>query len=179
MWSWRDFFMRRLYLIMVTVLLAVPVSAGERVFGWVEKAYVPALGVTTKAKMDTGALTSSIYATHVERFLRNGKKWVRFTVALKDADTRSTVTKTLERPFYRRIKLSGAGGVDHRLVVFMDFCIGNQRLHEQVSLSNRANKIYDLLIGRRTMEHLGLLDVRRTFTSEPVTKLACTRAKAP
>ena len=156
-----------LYLGIMAVLSANPVAAGERVFGWVEKAYVPALGVTTKAKMDTGALTSSIYATNVERFRRNGEKWVRFTVTVKDADTRRTVTKTLERPFYRRIKLSGAGGVDHRLVVFMDFCIGSQRLHEQVSLSNRGNKIYDLLIGRRTMERLGLLDVRRTFTSEP------------
>lgn len=143
------------------------VSAHKRSFGWVEKAYVPDAGVTTKAKMDTGALTSSIHATNVERFRKDGKKWVRFTITLTDTDSDETITTTLERPFVRRIKLTGAGGVDHRLVVTLDICIGQQLLHEQFSLSDRSDKIYGLLIGRRTMEHMGHLDVTRTFTMQP------------
>lgn len=150
--------------------------AHKRTFGWVEKAYVPDAGVTTKAKMDTGALTSSIYATNVERFRKNGKKWVRFTVNLTDTGSDEVVTTTLERPFVRRIKLSGAGGVDHRLVVTLDICIGEQLLHEQFSLSDRSDKIYGLLIGRRTMEHMGLLDVTRTFTMQPHCKASSVQA---
>lgn len=139
----------------------------RRVYGWVEKVNIPAMGVTTKAKMDSGALTSSIHADNVERFSRDGKKWVRFDVTLKDTDTDEEVTKTLERPFVRRIKLYGAGGTDRRLVVLMDICVGDQLLQEQFSLSDRADKIYGLLIGRRTMEHIGLLDVTQTFTAQP------------
>lgn len=156
-------------LCVIAVLLCFSANAlaGKRVFGWVEKAFIPEANVTTKAKMDTGALTSSIHASNIERFRRDGKKWVRFTINLTDANTDETVTRTLERPFVRRIKLSGAGGVDHRLVVTMDICIGKQLLHEQFSLSDRSDKIYGLLIGRRTMEHMGLLDVTKTFTRQP------------
>lgn len=153
--------------IVFVIFQVSPALAKHRIFGWVEKAYVPAVDVTTKVKMDTGALTSSIYATHVQRFLKDGKKWVRFTVSLEDANTKQKVIKTLERPFYRRISLTGAGGEDHRLVVLMNVCIGRQMLHEQFSLSNRSDKIYGMLIGRRTMAHLGLLDVKRTFTIRP------------
>ena len=148
--------------------VAMPSSqAAAGVFGWVEKAYVPALGVTTKAKMDSGALTSSVHADNVERFRRDGEKWVRFTITLTDTETDRLVTRTLERPFVRRIRLSGAGGVDRRLVVMLNICIGKQLLHEQFSLSDRSDKIYGLLIGRRTMERMGLLDISKTFTMQP------------
>lgn len=148
-------------------LLATAATAGEKTVGWVEKAYIPAMGVTTKAKMDTGALTSSIHADNVERFRRGEEKWVRFTITLEDTDSGEVVTKTLERPFHRRIRLTGAGGTDHRLVVFLDVCFGDEVYHEQFSLSDRSDKIYGLLIGRRTLEHLGPLDVRKTFTMQP------------
>ena len=153
--------------ILLLALAAPPLAAAEQVLGWVEKAYIPALGVTVKSKMDTGALTSSIHATDVERFKQDGEKWVRYTVTLEDPDSHDTVSKTLERRLLRRIKVTGAGGVDHRLVVEMDVCFGDKVYKEQFSLSNRNDKIYGLLIGRRTLEHLGLLDVTRTFTLEP------------
>lgn len=147
--------------------MAMASASEKRIYGWVEKVHIPAMGVTTKAKMDSGALTSSIHATNVERFKRDGKKWVRFDVTLKDVETNEEVTKTLERPFVRRIKVFGAGGSDRRLVVLMDVCIGNQLMEEQFSLSDRDDKIYGLLMGRRTMEHIGLLDVTKTFTAPP------------
>lgn len=155
------------FLVMLAISQVAVADSDRRIFGWVEKAYLPALGVTTKAKMDTGALTSSIHATNVERFRKDGQKWVRFTLTLVDTDTDKEITTTLERPFVRRIKLSGAGGVDRRVVVMLDICIGDRLLHEQFSLSNRSDKIYGLLIGRRTMEHIGLLDVKETFTVQP------------
>jgi len=142
-------------------------DAKKRVFGWIEKATIPDVGVMTKAKMDTGALTSSIHATNVERFRRDGEKWVRFTVELKDTKTDEVVIKTIERPFVRRLKVYGAGGEDSRVVVLMDVCIGNLLLQEQFGLTNRSDKNYGLLIGRRTIEHMGLVDVKKTFTTQP------------
>lgn len=162
----------------ICLLLAVlPAVAKERAYGWVEKVYIPAVGVTTKVKLDTGALTSSIHVTDVERFNRGKEKWVRFTASLKDTSSGEQVTKTLERRFVRRVKLTGAGGEDHRLVVYMDLCIGDQFLHEQVTLSNRADKNYDLLIGRRTIARLGFIDVRRTFTVQPLCHLPAPAAR--
>lgn len=167
-------YLRRLKYVVMLVLAvmawAPPAMAERTVFGWVEKAWVPALGVTTKVKMDSGALTSSVHADSVERFRRNGEKWVRFSITLKDTETDREVTRVLERPFVRRIKLTGAGGVDRRVVVMMEVCIGDKLLQEQFSLSDRSDKIYGLLIGRRTMEHIGLLDVGETFTMQPSCK---------
>lgn len=155
---------------LVLALAAASHAGAERVIGWVEKAHIPAMDVTVKSKMDTGALTSSIHATNVERFSRAGEKWVRFTVTLEDTDLGEMNSKTLERPVHRRVKLTGAGGVDHRLVVFMDVCFGDVLYREQFSLSDRSDKIYGLLIGRRTIEHLGLLDVTKTFSLQPACK---------
>ncbi len=149
------------------MLLSVTAAAKQEVFGWIEKASMPGIGVTAKAKMDTGALTSSIHATDVERFQRDDEKWVRFTVKLQDSNTDQEVTKVLERPFHRKVRVSGAGGVDNRLVVFLDICIGDRLLREQFTLSNREDKKYGMLIGRRTMQHMGLVDVNKTFTSQP------------
>ena len=145
----------------------LPASAEEHVIGWVEKVYLPAADVTVKAKIDSGALTSSIQASDIERFTKDGKKWVRFTLPLEDANSKERVSKVIERPFYRRVKIYGAGGEDHRLVVKLKLCIGDQWLYEQFTLSARANKNYGVLIGRRTLEHIGLLDVTKTFTTQP------------
>ncbi|MBN0009067.1 ATP-dependent zinc protease, partial [Pseudomonas aeruginosa] len=35
------------------------------------------------------------------------------------------------------------------------------------SLRDRGNMKYPVLLGRRTLEHLGAVDVSRTFTSKP------------
>ena len=146
--------------------LAVTANTGQ-VVGWVEIIGVPVLGVNAKAKLDTGALTSSIHATNVARFTKDDEKWVRFTISLQDAASKKVVERELERPLHRRVKVFGAGGADSRLVVFLAICVGDQLLNEQFSLSNRKDKNYGLLIGRRTLQHIGLLDVRKTFTLAP------------
>ncbi|AGI24267.1 hypothetical protein H681_11985 [Pseudomonas sp. ATCC 13867] len=53
----------------------------------------------------------------------------------------------------------------------MKVCIGNQLLDEEFSLRDRKRMIYPVLIGRKALEHLGSVDVRRTFTQEPRCKV--------
>ena len=71
--------------------MAAPVS-----YGWIEKGD-HALRVAVKMKLDTGALTSSLDARELHHFKRDGKPWVRFTLALTDANTDKAVRQTLER----------------------------------------------------------------------------------
>lgn len=149
------------------ILLAVASQAEPRAVGWIEDAVLFPEEVMVKAKMDTGALTSSLDAKDIERFNRDGTHWVRFKVEVTDARTKDTVTSEFERPVLRNIKVRGAGGVDHRPVVEMSICIGDQRYEEEFSLRNRGKMLYPVLIGRRTLEHLGMVDVSRTFTLKP------------
>ena len=122
--------------------------------------------IAVKIKLDTGALTSSMDAKDLQPFHKNGEKWVRFNVELKDSNTGKVVSAPFERRVERSVKVRGAGGQERRPVVLMNICIGKQIYSEQFSLKNRGKMNYPVLIGRRTLEHLGMVDVSKTFTLE-------------
>lgn len=63
---------------------AVAQAANDEVFGWVEKATIEPWGVMVKAKLDSGALTSSMHAENIETFERDDEEWVRFDVEVED-----------------------------------------------------------------------------------------------
>jgi len=154
--------------VLSAALLATSAQADDKVFGWVEKAIVEPWGVEVKAKLDSGALTSSLDARDIERFKRDGERWVRFRLKLEDEESGEVFSQHLELPLYRSLRLRGAGGTDRRPVVLMRVCLGDTVYEEQFSLRDRGDMNYPLLLGRRTIGHLGLLDVRDTFLSEPV-----------
>ena len=137
--------------------------AGKVVVGWVEKGLILPEEAVVKIKVDSGALTSSMHAVNLERFTREGKKWVRYDVPVVDADTGNRVTLHFERPVFRQMTVRGAGGEDYRPVVKMRMCVGNRIYEEQFSLRDRSDMTYPVLLGRRTIEHIGLIDVSDTF----------------
>ena len=147
-------------------LFSTPALADET-YGWIEEIGIQPWDVEVKAKLDTGALTSSMHAEDIERFKRDGKEWVRFTIEFKDVDNGEQISKRMERPMYRDFIAVGAGGEDHRPVVLMKICIGKTIYEEQFSLRDRDGMIYPVLLGRRTIQHLGTVDVTRTFLHEP------------
>ena len=150
------------------LLLAGQTFGADRpVFGWVEKTTIEPWGVELKAKLDSGALTSSLHATDVEVFEKEGDDWVRFTVGVRDEASGKKMEKTFEKPRYRKVLIRGAGGIDRRPVVLMNLCMGNTVYEEQFTLNDRSDMIYPVLLGRRTLSHLGYLDVTQTFTHSP------------
>lgn len=142
-------------------------ALADKTYGWIEKTGIQPWGVEVKAKLDTGALTSSMHAEDIERFKRDGKTWIRFTVDFKNEDTGERITERIERPMLRDYVAVGAGGRDKRSVVLMNICVGGKIYEEQFSLRNRDNMLYPVLLGRRTIQHLGSVDVTRTFLREP------------
>ncbi|CAN0564606.1 unnamed protein product [Ectocarpus sp. 12 AP-2014] len=139
----------------------------DQVFGWVENATLQPWDITVKAKLDSGALTSSLDARDIELFEQDDKEWVRFRLKLEDQESGEVFSDVIERPLYREQAVRGAGGRDERPVVLMELCMGDTVYEEQFSLRDREEMLYPLLLGRRTISHLGLLDVRNTFLQEP------------
>ena len=137
--------------------------SGRVVVGWIEKGRVLPERAAVKIKVDSGALTSSMHAVNIEKFKRKGKEWVRYDVPVRDADTEEMVTMKFERPVYRRVLIRGAGGKERRPVVQMSICLGDKVYEEQFTLRDRGDMTYPVLIGRRTIEHIGLIDVSQTF----------------
>jgi hypothetical protein len=161
-------------LALLSLLIATPaMSANQpaaKSFGWIEEGLLLPENVSLKIKLDTGALTSSMDASDIKSFEKDGEKWVKFNVEAKDSNSGEPVSIPFERKVERNIKVRGAGGADHRPVVRLKMCIGTKIYDEEFSLNNRGKMLYPVLIGRRTLEHLGTVDVARTFTIEPKCK---------
>lgn len=133
------------------------------VAGWVEKVVIEDQNYAVKAKLDTGAKTSSIHAENIELFEKDKKKWIRFTLVLPDAD-KSLQRMTLEKPRVRRVKVKEHDGEhDSRPVVELDICFNGFHYNAQFTLVNRQEYIYSILLGRRFLNEKAIVDPSKTF----------------
>lgn len=139
------------------------------VMGWVEYVYVDALDARMKAKLDTGATTSSMRAVLLRivrpKALENGKKPKRHVVfQVEDVNGRIS---TLERKLVRWVRIKDKdGGLQRRPVVEMDYCVGGHRVTSEVNLAPRETFLYPVLIGRNMLRDAHIVvDPARTFTS--------------
>ncbi len=149
-------------LLLPTALTAKPTAA----VGWVEKILLGPDTIPVKAKLDTGARTSSLQADRIETFTRDGQKWVRFRVELEDANGKKH-RLILERPRIRGVRIKEhEGEYDRRPVVEMAFCLGGERHVTEFTLVDRSRFIYPVLLGRRFLEKFAPVDAGRTFTRE-------------
>lgn len=153
-------------LIISTSLLAAEIA--PTTYGWIERGTLLPNNVPLEMKLDTGAKSSSIDADNIEYHEKNDEKWVTFDVNVKDKETGRTNSLSYDLPVVRKVKIRGAGGVDHRPVVLLNFCINGHTLKdEEFTLANRSKKEYQVLIGRNTLSHLGaLVDPSNKFLHE-------------
>lgn len=117
-----------------------------REIGWREHVGLPELGIDSmRAKIDTGARTSALHATGVEEFERDGSPWVRFGIPL----TGKKRVMLCEAPLahQRHIKNTG-GSSEERPIIDTMIVLGQRRWVIEVSLTNRDNMEFDLIVGR-------------------------------
>ena len=132
-----------------------------------------------RAKIDTGAKSSSINALNMEMFERDSEPWVRFK--LSDTSTpEKTKTISLEKKILRSIKIKRkGGGVDERLVVALEICLAGIHKKIEMNLIDRSNFNYQVLIGRTDLENDFLVDPSVTFTRKPVCKVTVKLEQPP
>lgn len=146
--------------------VARPVSAEPvQLFGWREYIHVDGVEEKLKAKLDTGARTSSIHAEEIELFERDGKKWVRFIVT--DPSVKKPARTRIEAPFVRITRIKEPGGEStRREVVRLSFTIGDRKLRGEFTLNNRSNMLVPVLIGRAVIKDLGWVDPSRAHLAD-------------
>lgn len=149
-----------------SVKVARPVSSDPvQVFGWREKVTVGEMTDTMVAKLDTGALTSSLHAENQQLFERDGKKWVKFV--LTDPGQAGAKRYDIEAPLARTVLIKEPGGQsERRNVVRLNFQIGERSIKAEFTLNNRHNMICPVLIGRSTIQVLGWVDPSRTYLAD-------------
>lgn len=142
---------------------AEPLLHAPVIMGWNERVLVYPSGLEFRAKLDTGARTSSIHATAVREFRRNGRNWVKVTI-----DNGRGATADLELLVRRFVRIREHGGsYQRRPVVKMGICVGELYKETEVNLVDRTGFIYPLLIGRAFLKNDILVDATVTKTREP------------
>lgn len=155
---------RDLYCIILCIFIPAICQANEkRIIGWVENVKVMSADIEFSAKLDTGALTSSINAMDIEEFEKEDETWVRFKIVNNDNES-----KIVELPQERIVKIKRhVGKSQKRHVVKMGLCLGNMYKETQVSLVNRERFVYKLLIGRRFLKDNFVIDPSQHHITTP------------
>lgn len=131
--------------------------------GWVEKVRIENQDFEIKAKLDTGAQTSSIHATKIEPFKKDGKRWARFTLLLVDSKDNNHELN-LEKPRLRKVNIKNHDGEhDKRYVVELLVCFNGREFLTEFTLADRTEYIYDILLGRQFLKKAAIVDSNQTF----------------
>jgi len=135
--------------------------------GWVERIKIYPGGMELKAKIDTGAKSSSINAPNAVTFERDGERWVSFE--LSDPKKKKKIVK-IERKVHRTTLVKRKGDESHeRLVIRLFVCLGNDSHEIDVNLADRRGFNYQVLIGRNDIAKLFKVNVdpSEKFMREP------------
>jgi len=144
------------------VTSAAPELDGKTLVGGTEWIYLTPPGRHYKARIDSGAATSSLSALNIENFERNGEPWVRFDLQHDDESEAVHIEVPLQR--YVRIRQASADGVDRRAVVLLTLNLGPELQQQaEFSLTDRSEMTYPILLGRSFLQDLTLIDVGRNF----------------
>ena len=134
------------------------------IVGWREWVTLPGAGVPwIKAKIDTGARTSSLHAFDVEEFRADdGTDSVRFGVRpWQDSDEDAVV---VEIPVHdRRTVRSSSGHSEERIVVLMDVTLLWRTMTIEITLTNRDEMGFRMLIGREALRNGFLVAAGESF----------------
>lgn len=135
----------------------------QLVIGWREWVALPQLGIArVKAKIDTGARSSSLHAFDVEEFDKNGRRFVRFRVHPIQRNSTITAYAEAEVLDYRNVK-SSSGQKSLRPVIRTEIEALGQRWLIIVTLANRDEMGFRMLLGREAVRGRFLVDAGRSY----------------
>lgn len=136
--------------------------------GWCELVSLPELGIKNiRAKIDSGAATSSLHAVKVKPFDRDGESWVAFTIPKSPAfPAIRCEAKLLEK----RLIKSSNGKSQERYVIETIMELGPLRWVGHMTLANRHSMAFPVLIGRRALKRGFLVNsAKRWALGQPAT----------
>lgn len=133
------------------------------VAGWREWVALPDLGVPwIKAKLDTGARSSAVHAYDTVEFTRDGDAWIGFQIhpwQRSDLDAIYVELPVLDR----RVVRSSTGHEHERWVVETTIRVVGLDLPAEVTLTNRDEMGFRMLVGREALRGAVVVDPGRSY----------------
>jgi hypothetical protein len=131
--------------------------------GWREWALLPSLcDAPILAKIDTGAKTSAIHAYRIREETNEGRAFVEFY--LHPVQNKRWPEVFCVAPIHdRRIVRSSNGAEQERIVILSRLRLGKRAWPIELSLANRDDMGFRLLIGRDAMRKNVIIHPSRSF----------------
>jgi hypothetical protein len=136
------------------------------VLGWREWVALPDFGIERiKAKVDTGARTSALHAFNLETFDENGQRMVRFKMHPIQNRTDKIIECVAKVVDERDVTDSG-GHTEKRLVIKTTVQIGNDKRRVEMTLTDRDNMLFRMLLGRTAVRPHYVIDPNKSFLTD-------------
>ncbi|MEQ9641543.1 MAG: ATP-dependent zinc protease [Alphaproteobacteria bacterium] len=141
------------------------------VVGWREWIALPTLDIgRIKAKIDTGARTSSLHAFDISEFTKRGVPHVAFVVHTQQR--RRTPAVECQAPVHdQRLVTSSTGHRQRRYVIKVEIAAGGLTWPIELTLADRDAMGFRMLLGRQALRRRFLIDPSRSYLAgEPGAK---------
>ena len=136
---------------------------GLPVIGWREWVGLPELGIKTiKAKVDSGARSSSLHAFDLEEFDRDGAEWVRFKVHPVQRKKKKIIEAEAMVLEHRSVR-SSSGKAAWRPVIITNIELLGVVWPVELTLARRDEMSFRMLLGREAFRRRFMLDAGKSY----------------
>ncbi|MAT92181.1 MAG: ATP-dependent zinc protease [Halioglobus sp.] len=156
---------------------AQPGGQKKLVVGQMEKVWLPNLELELAARVDTGAETASLDARDIEKFERNGERWVRFSIVKPGTEELIAVERKLSRTV--SIVQSNSDESERRPVIKLSIMLGDVSQTAEFTLSDRSHLDYQMLLGRNVLQDVMVVDVSRKNIADRSIQIRTAEAGGP
>lgn len=137
---------------------AKTMASDRIVLGRVEWVTMSSQNIRIKARIDSGAATSSMHAVKIEEKEIDGKRYVQFETLDEDNKTYVLLKEVIKSA---RVK-SATGGMESRYVISAQIKLGNREHEIKVNLTDREHMKYKFLVGRNLLIGNYVVDVSQS-----------------
>lgn len=147
-------------------------ASGKLILGQVEWAWFDLFGDSVKARIDTGAKTSTLYASGVQVFERDGAGWVRFSVTSPWEGENQPQERTFEAPLVRKVKVrqNESEPPSRRPVVRLTTKVGSIVEDIDFVLQSKSSGTFPVMLGRSFIRDIAIVDVAQQYSQKRHTK---------
>jgi ribosomal protein S6--L-glutamate ligase len=122
-----------------------------------------------KARIDSGAKTSSLHAYNIEHFLKQGEEWVRFNVHPLQRNREITVSCQAPLIGRRHVK-SSSGTTKERPIIKVPITLGKHTFDIELNLASRDTMEFRMLLGREALMDRFVVNTSEQFKVQNFTE---------
>lgn len=131
-----------------------------------------------KARVDSGAKTSSIQASNIKIIIRGTQEWVKFEI--NPLQENRSISLQCQAPLVdRRMVKSSSGISEERLVVKSAVTLGESTFDIELTLANRDTMEYRMLLGREALNNRYVVNSAENFLIQDFTEDEIEQRYAP